>query len=266
MPVSMSKQEFEGTARRALARLPGEYQLYLRGLELRIEDYPDDELMEEMGASPPHYPFGVYDGVPLTEYDGPRSDFPGTLTLFKRPLEQWCRTREELAEQIERTVWHEIGHRFGFEEDEMPDWIESSSPGAGREEGRREAARHLEQARSDLRAAGRLAEAGCPDWAFEAAREGARRALQAVLLGRGLSDVVVSGMDTGLLFARAAAGLPELKPFAQAADWERVETGMGEPGSLPPARRFTPKRLREALETARGILAAAGKGVEDGSR
>lgn len=264
MSVPLSRKEFEQAARRALEGLPPEYRDYLRNVALKIEDYPDDELMDELGAAPPHYPFGSYEaGVMMGEYVGPLSEMPGVLTLYRRPLEEWCRSKEELVGQIARTVYHEIGHHFGFDEDDMPGWIEDAAPGADAAEARLEAGRHLEQAKSDLAAAALLADAGRLEWAFDAAREAADRALRAVLFDRGLSDVLVNDLDSEALLLRVEKDHAEYRPHRAFADWDRVETGMGELGASPPCRRFKEKSLRKAIETARGILAAAEAEIAD---
>ncbi|MEK7270663.1 MAG: metallopeptidase family protein [Planctomycetota bacterium] len=258
MSVALSRKEFERVSREAIEGLPAEYRDYLKNVELKIEDYPDDELMDELGAAPPHYPFGCYTpGVVMGEYVGPLSEMPGVLTLYRRPLEEWCRSREEILDQISRTVFHEIGHHFGFDEEDMPDWIEGAAPGADAAETRLEADRHLEQARADLVAADLLAGAGRLEWAFETAREAADRALRSVLFTRGLSDVVVNDLDSEALFLRVEKGHEAYRPHRAFADWDRIETGMGDAGAAPPCRRFKDKRLRQALETARGILACA---------
>ncbi len=62
---------------------------------------------------------GLYDGIPLTERD--EYDFcpPDVITVFKGPHERLCETREELVEEIRKTVVHEIGHYFGMDEGDI---------------------------------------------------------------------------------------------------------------------------------------------------
>ncbi len=62
---------------------------------------------------------GLYDGIPLTERD--EYDFcpPDVITVFKGPHERLCETREEMVEEIRKTVVHEIGHYFGMDEDDI---------------------------------------------------------------------------------------------------------------------------------------------------
>jgi predicted Zn-dependent protease with MMP-like domain len=63
---------------------------------------------------------GLYWGVPLTERTVTSPpDFPDTIFLFQTPLEEMCATIEELEEEIEITVVHEIAHAVGISEDRL---------------------------------------------------------------------------------------------------------------------------------------------------
>ena len=65
---------------------------------------------------------GLFDGVPLPETgeDGVVLR-PNRIFLFQRNLERMAATREELDEQIRVTLYHELGHYLGFEEEDMDD-------------------------------------------------------------------------------------------------------------------------------------------------
>jgi predicted Zn-dependent protease with MMP-like domain len=41
---------------------------------------------------------------------------PDRIYLYKKNLEAICHNREELKDQIRRTVLHEIGHYFGIDD------------------------------------------------------------------------------------------------------------------------------------------------------
>lgn len=62
---------------------------------------------------------GLYDGIPLTERGDYAWDVPDVITVFKGPHERLCSSREEMVEEIRKTVVHEIGHYFGMDEDEI---------------------------------------------------------------------------------------------------------------------------------------------------
>ena len=82
-------------------------------------DAPDEE--SDRDALPDEEEFddllGLYDGIPLTERDDYAWDIPDVITVFKGPHERLCSSREEMVEEIRKTVVHEIGHYFGMDEE-----------------------------------------------------------------------------------------------------------------------------------------------------
>jgi predicted Zn-dependent protease with MMP-like domain len=44
---------------------------------------------------------------------------PARIILFKKNIERYCRDRDEMIEQIRITLLHEIGHHFGFDEEDL---------------------------------------------------------------------------------------------------------------------------------------------------
>jgi len=77
-------------------------------------------MIEEAGLPPGETLFGLYCGVPLTERsitDPPLH--PDTIYIFQETLEQHCATREELIEEIEITVVHEVAHFLGLDDAQL---------------------------------------------------------------------------------------------------------------------------------------------------
>ena len=65
---------------------------------------------------------GLYQGRPLTSrsvWDG--FTMPDKITIFQGPHERMSRTRAELEQMVYETVWHEIAHYFGMDEEEIED-------------------------------------------------------------------------------------------------------------------------------------------------
>lgn len=109
---AITDEEFEAIVERALARVPAQFMDALVNCAVIVEHDP-----------PSHQPnlLGLYHGVPLTsrgEYSGA---MPDTITIYQNPLVRFFPGRESLEEQVYRTVVHEIGHYFGFEEDQLHD-------------------------------------------------------------------------------------------------------------------------------------------------
>ena len=119
----MKRAMFETLVRRAIERLPKRFRDHLGTVEFVIQDRASPELLASLEIPPEEDDLlGFYDGVPITE----RSDFDGapipvtdTIYLFQKALEEMCASEDELVEEIRVTVLHEIGHHFGFDDDEI---------------------------------------------------------------------------------------------------------------------------------------------------
>lgn len=110
-------REFRKLAAQALQDVPEEFLEKLENVEVWVEEEPDPEMLEELGLGSPETLFGIYQGQPLGEQSFFQAPvLPNRITLFRRPILEVCRSREEVAEQIRRTVVHEIAHHFGFSE------------------------------------------------------------------------------------------------------------------------------------------------------
>lgn len=121
----MKQRQFERLVDRALESLPPEFQQLIDNVAIFIQDRPSRSLLREMGLEPDDTLMGLYEGIPQTErtttYDLVP---PDRITLFQRPIEECCSSDSEVAEQIRRTILHEVGHHFGID-DERLDEIEA---------------------------------------------------------------------------------------------------------------------------------------------
>lgn len=262
MAVHLNQERFERLVREALAELPAEFQRYLNGLEVRVEDYPDDDLMAEWALVPPDYPFGMYDGVSLPDVDTP-SDFPGTVVLYKRPLEAWAQNEAELRDQVRRTVYHELGHRFGYSDEGMLDELRAGAGTPWPEEAcQAEASRHLRQAEHDLAAAEALLAAERYDWALDSALVAADRALRAFLLFRSEAPEAIGHDGIPDLLARAIRQNPELRQLKSLLRLDGISLDMGDAGALPPADRVRPRTAQDAVASAQNLVRAARQAQE----
>jgi predicted Zn-dependent protease with MMP-like domain len=120
----VNRQEFEAVVGEALDRLPLEFAELLSNLSIQVEDRPDARTMADLGLDPRFDTlFGLYTGVPLDERGGWYGNvLPDVIALYRKPLLAECRDRRELIRQIQLTLLHEIGHHFGFSEEEMEAW------------------------------------------------------------------------------------------------------------------------------------------------
>ncbi len=126
--LAPSLAEIERLAAEAFARLPEEVRTACLGLAIRVEDFPTDEMLDELGIEDPFELTGLYDGTALTErsvLDQPSQ--PDVVWLFRRPiLEEWIE-REDVAlgQLVGHVLVHEIAHHLGWSDEDIravDDW------------------------------------------------------------------------------------------------------------------------------------------------
>lgn len=122
----MNPQQFEEAIAEALDRMPVELAELMENVVIQVRETPSAEMLDSVGLDPRrHTLFGLYTGIPLDHRGGHYGNvLPDIILLFRRPLLDACRTRSELVRQIQLTLLHEIGHHFGFSEEEMDAWEE----------------------------------------------------------------------------------------------------------------------------------------------
>jgi predicted Zn-dependent protease with MMP-like domain len=113
--------DIETLARAALDAIPDELRRHVHGVVVRVQDFPDAETCREMELESEFDLLGLYAGVSLDHEEavGVRQDV-NMIFLYRRPLlDYWCETGEELAHLVRHVIIHEIGHHFGFSDDDM---------------------------------------------------------------------------------------------------------------------------------------------------
>jgi predicted Zn-dependent protease with MMP-like domain len=118
LPTEVDELFFRQAAAEALDNLPRSIREYVEDVPVLIEDWPGPDLLGHENVSPQI--LGIYIGVPRTEAEvsSQQSDLT-RVVLFKRNLEKVCRDRDDLVEQIQVTVRHEIGHHLGLSEEDL---------------------------------------------------------------------------------------------------------------------------------------------------
>jgi predicted Zn-dependent protease with MMP-like domain len=112
--------EFEALVERALRRLPRQFKDRITNVAVVVEDWADDETLEELGIEPPDTLYGLYRGTDLTRRDSSYGNvLPDTIHIYQGPIEEDCADADEMAELVLDTVIHEIGHYFGLDDDTM---------------------------------------------------------------------------------------------------------------------------------------------------
>jgi predicted Zn-dependent protease with MMP-like domain len=120
VPVRLTEAQFDHVVDRAIQRIPDEIRVYLENIVITVKKRPSAGMMREMGMHPDDYPLGLFQGVPLIERSATTPPlYPDMIYLFQEPLEEMCDTREELEEEIEITVVHEVAHYIGMTEERL---------------------------------------------------------------------------------------------------------------------------------------------------
>jgi predicted Zn-dependent protease with MMP-like domain len=119
LPPSLA--DLEELAQRALDTIPHRLKRHLGPVVIRVEEFPDEETEEAMGLDSPFDILGLYSGVALPHKSvndpGPDLDM---VFLYRRPiLDYWCETGEDLVRVVRHVLIHEIGHHFGFSDEDM---------------------------------------------------------------------------------------------------------------------------------------------------
>ena len=119
LPPSLA--DLEELAQRALDTIPVRLKRHLRAVVIRVEEFPDEETEAAMELESPFDILGLYRGValPHQSVSAPRTEID-MVFLYRRPiLDYWCETGEDLAAVVRHVLIHEIGHHFGFSDDDM---------------------------------------------------------------------------------------------------------------------------------------------------
>ena len=107
--IDVEPGRFEEMVAVALDGLPEELGQMMRNVAVTVEH----------GPGPPGL-LGLYQGIPLTsrtsQYAGV---LPDRITIYRRAICAICRTEQEVADQVRRTVIHEIAHHFGIDDDRL---------------------------------------------------------------------------------------------------------------------------------------------------
>jgi predicted Zn-dependent protease with MMP-like domain len=116
-----SLAELEVLAETAFSRLPQKFRALCEGLVIRVEDFPTDEVLDELGAQTEFDLLGLFQGVGLPfRSDSAPVQMPNMIWLYRRPiLDYWAEHEETLGAIITHVLVHEIGHHFGLSDGDM---------------------------------------------------------------------------------------------------------------------------------------------------
>jgi predicted Zn-dependent protease with MMP-like domain len=125
----MNEPEFAAIMQAEWDAMPEKYKAHVENVALLVEDEPSEELRALEGLEEGETLLGHYHGIPNTERGseyGVGVTLPDTITLYRLPIldeaqeltdDHTSQFKSNVAKVVRETLWHEIGHYFGFDEE-----------------------------------------------------------------------------------------------------------------------------------------------------
>ena len=119
--VAPTAADIEDLALQALDALPDVLRAEVGEIVFRVEEFPDEEIIRSMELESGFELLGLYQGIDLLNksVSDPSPDVD-MIFLYRRPLlDYWSETGETMECLVRHVLIHEIGHHFGFSDDDM---------------------------------------------------------------------------------------------------------------------------------------------------
>ncbi len=120
--LSIPESEFQALVQQALDGLPDEYAKRITNVAVVVEDEPSPEVLADLEMEEDEDLLGLYQGLSIDKesFFEAGGQLPAKISIYRGPILRLCRTKQEVVQEVRDTVVHEIGHHFGFDDDEMP--------------------------------------------------------------------------------------------------------------------------------------------------
>ena len=120
--MRVPRKIFDQLLEDSIASLPEQFSRWLDEVAIVVEDEPSPEILREMGMDEDDDLLGSFTGQAITRHSlDDTGDLPPQIMLFRKPLMDICRNRDDLAAEIRKTLLHELGHYAGFDEQDLED-------------------------------------------------------------------------------------------------------------------------------------------------
>ncbi len=117
--LKISQEKFEDLVREGVEEIPEKFLKKLKNVEICVEDKASVFQLEKLKMNDNSIIFGLYEGVPQIKRGNYAQNLPDKITIFREPIERVAETEKQIKEIIKNTVWHEIAHHFGLNENEV---------------------------------------------------------------------------------------------------------------------------------------------------
>lgn len=116
---TVTLEEFEAFVREGVAAIPEKFRSLITNVAFLTDEEPTARQRAENSLSSEETLLGLYEGIPRPargeNYGG--MVLPDRITIFKKPIESESASREEVRRCVIDTVWHEVAHHFGLDEE-----------------------------------------------------------------------------------------------------------------------------------------------------
>ncbi|MCC2640199.1 MAG: uncharacterized protein K0S45_612 [Nitrospira sp.] len=120
--LTIPEPEFQELVQQALDSLPDEYAKLLSNVAVVVEDEPPPDVLADLEMEEDEDLLGLYQGLSIDKesFFQTGGQLPAKISIYRGPILRLCRSKKEVVDEVRDTVVHEIGHHFGFDDDEMP--------------------------------------------------------------------------------------------------------------------------------------------------
>lgn len=122
LPIPLDDETVDDIVVECLEAFHPSLREFLGNVAIILEEVPSEDLLMQYDppAAPTHI-LGYFSGVSLQErsLENPWSNLPGAIVLFRRNLSRYARNREELLDELRVTIFHEVGHFLGLDEEDL---------------------------------------------------------------------------------------------------------------------------------------------------
>jgi predicted Zn-dependent protease with MMP-like domain len=116
----MDENLFREKALEALDQIPASFLERLENVEIMVEDFADADILKSLNISSKWRLLGLYVGNPLSQRSFFQTNLlPDRIYLFRLPILRSCEKGTDIVQVIRDVILHEIGHHFGFNDDEL---------------------------------------------------------------------------------------------------------------------------------------------------
>jgi predicted Zn-dependent protease with MMP-like domain len=124
--------DFEALAAEAWTRIPASFRKLCGDVQIRIEEFPTEDVLQSLGIESPFDLMGLYQGISLGKKGaGETGALPDMVFLYRRPiLDVWAEGEDPLGHLVAHVLIHEIGHHFGLSDEDMQAIEDSVREGA----------------------------------------------------------------------------------------------------------------------------------------